>query len=130
VLNNLVGHAVLTGIVKVLSDGTPWRPLVHAGDIAAAVVAVLGARATRCMRGRSTLAPRRTTGPWPRSPGRLPPRCPARELVITGETGAEPALYRVDFSRFARRPVPGFRRPMEHFRRGAAELAARTGATG
>jgi nucleoside-diphosphate-sugar epimerase len=30
VLNNLVGHAVLTDVVKVLSDGTPWRPLVHA----------------------------------------------------------------------------------------------------
>lgn len=26
VLNNLVGYAVLTGEVKVLSDGTPWRP--------------------------------------------------------------------------------------------------------
>ena len=36
VLNNLVGHAVLTGEVRVLSDGTPWRPLVHARDIAAA----------------------------------------------------------------------------------------------
>ena len=33
VLNNLVGHAVLTGDVRVLSDGTPWRPLVHARDI-------------------------------------------------------------------------------------------------
>jgi hypothetical protein len=36
VLNNLVGHAVLTGTVRVLSDGTPWWPLVHAADIAAA----------------------------------------------------------------------------------------------
>lgn len=36
VLNNLVGTAVLTGQVRVLSDGTPWRPLVHAQDIAEA----------------------------------------------------------------------------------------------
>jgi nucleoside-diphosphate-sugar epimerase len=41
VLNNLVGHAVLTGHVRVLSDGTPWRPLVHAADIAAAFAAAL-----------------------------------------------------------------------------------------
>ncbi len=34
VLNNLVGHALLSGEVLVLSDGTPWRPLVHAADIA------------------------------------------------------------------------------------------------
>ena len=43
VLNNLVGHAVLTGDVRVLSDGTPWRPLVHARDIATAFLAALEA---------------------------------------------------------------------------------------
>src|SRR6478736_1895715 len=45
VLNNLVGHAVLTGQVKVLSDGTPWRPLVHALDIAEAFATCLTAPA-------------------------------------------------------------------------------------
>ena len=34
VLNNLVGHALLSNTIRVLSDGTPWRPLVHADDIA------------------------------------------------------------------------------------------------
>ncbi len=43
VLNNLVGHAVLTGDVRVLSDGTPWRPLVHARDIASAFLLALEA---------------------------------------------------------------------------------------
>ena len=43
VVNNLVGHAVLTGEVRVLSDGTPWRPLVHAQDIAAAFLVALEA---------------------------------------------------------------------------------------
>ena len=43
VLNNLVGHAMLTGDVRVLSDGTPWRPLVHARDIAAAFLTALEA---------------------------------------------------------------------------------------
>ena len=43
VLNNLVGHAILTGKVLVLSDGTPWRPLVHARDIAAAFLTALEA---------------------------------------------------------------------------------------
>ncbi len=27
VLNNLVGHALLSNTIRVLSDGTPWRPL-------------------------------------------------------------------------------------------------------
>ena len=43
VLNNLVGHAVLTGDVRALSDGTPWRPLVHARDIATAFLVALEA---------------------------------------------------------------------------------------
>jgi nucleoside-diphosphate-sugar epimerase len=43
VVNNLVGHAMLTGDVLIASDGTPWRPLVHVEDIARAFVAVLAA---------------------------------------------------------------------------------------
>jgi nucleoside-diphosphate-sugar epimerase len=43
VVNNLVGIAYTTGEVLLQSDGTPWRPLVHVRDIAAAFLAVLEA---------------------------------------------------------------------------------------
>lgn len=43
VVNNLVGWAVATGRVLLMSDGSPWRPLVHIRDIAAAFVAILEA---------------------------------------------------------------------------------------
>lgn len=43
VLNNLVGWAYTTGRIRILSDGTPWRPLVHVQDIAAATLAMLEA---------------------------------------------------------------------------------------
>jgi len=43
VVNNLVGYAHTTGKVLIQSDGTPWRPLVHVDDIAAAFLAVLEA---------------------------------------------------------------------------------------
>jgi nucleoside-diphosphate-sugar epimerase len=43
VLNNLAGLAWTTGEIKMTSDGTPWRPLVHALDIVGAIVAVLRA---------------------------------------------------------------------------------------
>jgi nucleoside-diphosphate-sugar epimerase len=43
VLNNLVAWAHTTGTVKILSDGTPWRPLVHVSDIARATAALLEA---------------------------------------------------------------------------------------
>jgi len=41
VVNNLTGAAFTTGSVKILSDGTPWRPLVHVEDMSKAFVRVL-----------------------------------------------------------------------------------------
>jgi nucleoside-diphosphate-sugar epimerase len=43
VLNNLVGWAFTTRTVKVLSDGTPYRPIVHVEDVARAALALLKA---------------------------------------------------------------------------------------
>jgi nucleoside-diphosphate-sugar epimerase len=43
VVNNLVGFAFTTGAVHLMSDGTPWRPLVHVEDISAAFLAILEA---------------------------------------------------------------------------------------
>jgi nucleoside-diphosphate-sugar epimerase len=43
VLNNLVAWAVTTGKIVLQSDGSPWRPIVHAEDIARAFVLFLGA---------------------------------------------------------------------------------------
>jgi nucleoside-diphosphate-sugar epimerase len=43
VVNNLVGYAFATGAVHLMSDRTPWRPLVHVEDISAAFLAVLEA---------------------------------------------------------------------------------------
>jgi nucleoside-diphosphate-sugar epimerase len=43
VLNNLAGLAWTTGEIKMISDGTPWRPLVHVLDICEAVVCCLTA---------------------------------------------------------------------------------------
>ncbi len=43
VLNNLAGHAWAKGEIKMTSDGTPWRPLVHVGDICQAIILALEA---------------------------------------------------------------------------------------
>ena len=46
VLNNLCGLAWTTREIKMTSDGTPWRPLVHGLDIAKAVLHALAAPRT------------------------------------------------------------------------------------
>jgi nucleoside-diphosphate-sugar epimerase len=43
VVNNLTGTAFTRGEVRLQSDGTPWRPLIHAEDIARAFLAALEA---------------------------------------------------------------------------------------
>jgi nucleoside-diphosphate-sugar epimerase len=40
VANNLLGAAVAYGELRLQSDGTPWRPLIHARDIARAFLAL------------------------------------------------------------------------------------------
>ncbi|MDT8436356.1 MAG: SDR family oxidoreductase [Gemmatimonadota bacterium] len=43
VLNNLSGHAWTSKVIRMTSDGSPWRPLVHVKDIGEAIAAVLEA---------------------------------------------------------------------------------------
>jgi nucleoside-diphosphate-sugar epimerase len=43
VLNNLCGYAWTTKEIKMTSDGSPWRPLVHVRDIAHAIACALDA---------------------------------------------------------------------------------------
>ena len=43
VLNNLAGLAWTTNEIRMISDGTPWRPIVHGLDICQAILAVLDA---------------------------------------------------------------------------------------
>jgi nucleoside-diphosphate-sugar epimerase len=38
VVNNLAGWAFTTGVVRVMSDGSPWRPLTHIEDISLAAI--------------------------------------------------------------------------------------------
>jgi nucleoside-diphosphate-sugar epimerase len=43
VLNNLAGFAWTTQEIRMTSDGTPWRPLVHVEDICQAIILALDA---------------------------------------------------------------------------------------
>ncbi|WP_024804666.1 NAD(P)-dependent oxidoreductase [Nocardia sp. BMG51109] len=99
VLNNLVGYAVLTGEVRVLSDGTPWRPLVHAADIARAFESCLTAPAERISARAYNIGDEADNLTVAEIAGAVVDAVPGSKLVITGETGADPRSYRVDFTR-------------------------------
>ena len=102
VVNNLVGSAVLTGVVRVLSDGTPWRPLVHARDIAVAFLRCLEASASVISCRAFNVGSEENNVTVAQIARHVADAVPGAEVLITGETGADPRSYRVDFSRARR----------------------------
>ncbi|MEU6788133.1 SDR family oxidoreductase [Nonomuraea angiospora] len=99
VLNNLVGHAHLTGEVRVLSDGTPWRPLVHARDIAEAFAVALVAPREAVHTTAFNVGTEANNVTVAEIAAEVVAAVPGSTLTITGETGSDPRSYRVDFSR-------------------------------
>ncbi|MET9900684.1 SDR family oxidoreductase [Streptomyces sp. NPDC006446] len=121
VLNNLVGHALLSGEVLVLSDGTPWRPLVHAADIARAFTAALTAPREAVHDRAFNIGSEINNVTVAEIAEQVAEAVSGSKVVITGENGADPRSYRVDFSRF-RAAVPGFECAWT-VKQGALELA-------
>lgn len=119
VLNNLMAWAVTTGEVVLLSDGSPWRPMVHVEDICRAFIAVLK-------------APRETVHQQAYNVGSTEHNYRVRELAeIVGEVtgcevsiaegaGADKRTYRVDCSKI-RRHLPDFD-PQWDAEKGARQL--------
>jgi len=120
VLNNLVAHAVLSGVVRVLSDGTPWRPLVHAADIAAAFLAALDAPREAVHARAFNVGSEANNVTVAQIADAVASTVPGSELAITGETGSDPRSYRVDFAA-VRAALPAFR-PQRTIDAGAQEL--------
>jgi len=120
VLNNLVGHAYLSGEARVLSDGTPWRPLVHAKDIAAAFAAALVAPREAVHAKAFNVGTEENNLTVAEIATEVVEAVPGSKLVITGEAGSDPRSYRVDFSRI-RAAMPDFQAAWS-VKAGAVEL--------
>ncbi len=120
VVNNLACWAYTTGEIRIMSDGTPWRPIVHVRDIANAFTAAL-------------TAPREAIHNQAFNVGHNRENYQIRELaeivregfagcrVTYDENGGpDPRSYRVDFSKITR-SLPEYK-PAWNVRRGVAEL--------
>jgi nucleoside-diphosphate-sugar epimerase len=100
VLNNLVGWALTTGAVRILSDGTPWRPLVHVEDIARATTAILDAP-QEVVRGQAFNIGRDDENYRVRELATIVQETVGDCTVEFGGSGdPDPRSYRVDFSKF------------------------------
>ena len=97
VVNNLLGSALAYGEIRIQSDGTPWRPLIHCRDIAHAFVAL--AKAPKdVVHNRAINIGANAENYQVRDVGDQVQRLiPSAKIVYTGEVGADPRNYRVNF---------------------------------
>src|SRR5579885_1940572 len=108
VVNNLLGCAVAKGDIRIMSDGTPWRPLIHCKDIARAFVAFLEAP-REAIHNQAVNIGGDGENYRVRDIADLVRRLvPGAGVVYTGEVGKDPRDYRVDFARLGRL-LPDFR---------------------
>jgi nucleoside-diphosphate-sugar epimerase len=121
VVNNLAGWAHAEGVLKVMSDGTPWRPLVHIEDIALA--ALCAAEAPRqAVHAQAFNIGRSDANYQVRDIAQAVGEAfPNARLEITGETGGDPRSYRVSFDK-ALSSLPGFE-PRWTLQAGVEEVA-------
>lgn len=97
VVNNLLACAVATGEIRIMSDGSPWRPLIHCRDIARAFVAFMHAPKER-IHNKAVNVGGNTENYQVRDVGdRVKRLIPAAKITYTGEIGADPRNYRVKF---------------------------------
>jgi nucleoside-diphosphate-sugar epimerase len=102
VLNNLVGWAHTTGKVKIMSDGTPWRPLIHVEDIARAALAAVEAP-EELIRGEAFNVGRDTENYQVRELGDIVEAVvPRSQVEYAGAGDPDPRSYRVSFGKLAR----------------------------
>ena len=100
VLANLTAWARTTGVVKVLSDGTPWRPLVHVRDMAHAILCAVEAPEAVVSGGAFNIGRQDNNVQVSDIAEMVRRQVPGSRVAVTGEAGGDPRSYRVDFSVF------------------------------
>jgi len=118
VVNNLLACAHALGEIRIMSDGTPWRPLIHCRDIARAFLAFAAADVPG---GTAVNVGANDENYQVRDVAALVQELvPDARIEFTGEAGNDPRSYRVSFDLLSRL-LPSFQ--LEYtLRRGMAEL--------
>ena len=99
VANNLLGCAVAKGDIRIMSDGTPWRPLVHCADIARAFVAFAECPRDIIHDQAVNIGDNHENFQVKDVADIVQELVPAASIKYTGEVGYDPRNYRVKFDK-------------------------------
>jgi len=119
VLNNLMGWAFTTGKIKILSDGSPWRPIVHVEDIAMAFAQALTAPRAAVHNQAFNVGPEGENYQVRDLAGIVNELLPQATVEYVGKN-PDPRNYRVSFEKI-HAALPGFQ-PVWNARLGARQL--------
>lgn len=108
VVNNLLGSALAYNQIRIQSDGTPWRPLVHCRDIAHAFVAFMDAPREVIHAKAINIGDNAQNYQVKDVADQVERLIPSAQVVFTGEVGNDPRNYRVKFD-LLNRLLPDFR---------------------
>lgn len=97
VVNNLLACAVATDEIRIMSDGSPWRPLIHCRDIARAFVAFLNAPKETIHNKAVNIGGNAENYQVRDVADQVKRLIPSAKITYTGEVGADPRNYRVKF---------------------------------
>jgi nucleoside-diphosphate-sugar epimerase len=122
VLNNLVGWAVTVGKIQIMSDGSPWRPIIHIQDVAQAFACVLQGPPEVVSSHAFNVGVNSENYQVRELAAIVQQVTPTCSIEYSGKAGPDPRNYRVDFSKLAR-AFPAFR-PRWNALEGARELYA------
>ena len=97
VVNNLLACAVATGEIRIMSDGSPWRPLIHCRDIARAFIAFMNAPKENIHNKAINVGGNQENYQVRDIADKVQKLVPTAKITYTGEVGADPRNYRVKF---------------------------------
>jgi nucleoside-diphosphate-sugar epimerase len=108
VANNLLACALARGDIRIMSDGSPWRPLIHCRDIARAFLALAKAPRERVHNQVVNVGDNGDNYRVRDVADGVQHLVPAAKIVYTGEVGSDSRDYRVNFDRL-KQLLPDFR---------------------
>ena len=121
VVNNLTGWAYTTGKIRIMSDGTPWRPTIHVADLAQAYIACLECPIELVHNEPFNVGQNKENYMIKDIAAVVKKIVPGCEVEYTYEHGSDSRTYKVNFDKITK-TLKGFFRPEWDVEKGVRQL--------
>jgi len=121
VVNNLTGWAYTTGKIRIMSDGTPWRPTIHVEDLGRAYIACLEAPIEIVQNQAFNVGQNKENYRIKDMAEVVKKIVPGCEVEYTYEHGSDSRTYRVNFDKISTR-LKEYYKPLWDIEKGVRQI--------